>query len=83
LPASDYQREYATGTSQHRCLIPASGFFEWEMEGKRKQPYFISNRDGTPFSFAGIWETWATDEGKPIESCAIHHRLQFPDVTDP
>jgi putative SOS response-associated peptidase YedK len=37
---------------QRRCLIPASGFFEWKTQGKRKQPYFISSRDGTPFSFA-------------------------------
>ena len=56
---------------QRRCLIPASGFFEWKTEGRRKQPYFISSRDGTPFSFAGIWETWITDAGETKESCAI------------
>ncbi|MBA4143555.1 MAG: SOS response-associated peptidase [Nitrosospira sp.] len=56
---------------QRRCLIPASGFFEWKAKGAHKQPHFISSRDGSPFSFAGIWETWATNEGRPIESCAI------------
>lgn len=56
---------------QRRCLIPASGFFEWKTEGRRKQPYFISSRDGTPFSFAGIYETWVTDTGEAKESCAI------------
>ena len=54
---------------QRRCLIPASGFFEWKTEGRRKQPYFISSRDGAPFSFAG--ETWDSDTGETKESCAI------------
>jgi putative SOS response-associated peptidase YedK len=56
---------------QRRCLIPASGFFEWKTEGRRKQPYFISSRDGAPFSFAGVWETWDSDTGETKESCAI------------
>jgi len=56
---------------QRRCLIPASGFFEWKTEDRRKQPYFISSRDGAPFSFAGIWETWGRDTGETKESCAI------------
>ncbi|ABB73358.1 SOS response-associated peptidase [Nitrosospira multiformis] len=56
---------------QRRCLIPASGFFEWKTESRRKQPYFISSRDGAPFSFAGIYETWVTDTGEAKESCAI------------
>lgn len=56
---------------QRRCLIPASGFFEWKAEGKSKQPYFISSQDGTPFSFAGIWETWTADTGESIDSCTI------------
>ena len=54
-----------------RCLIPASGFYEWKTEGRQKQPYFISSREGVPFSFAGIWETWNTDAGEMIESCTI------------
>ena len=57
---------------QRRCLIPASGFFEWKAQGKSKQPYFISSRDGVPFSFAGIWGTWtAVDTGESIDSRTI------------
>ncbi|WP_025040050.1 SOS response-associated peptidase [Nitrosospira briensis] len=56
---------------QRRCLIPASGFFEWKAEGTSKQPYFISSRDGAPFSFAGIWGTWTADTGESIDSCTI------------
>ncbi|WP_143037850.1 SOS response-associated peptidase [Nitrosomonas sp. Nm58] len=55
-----------------RCLIPASGFYEWKplAEGKSKQPFFISAKDGNPLSFAGIWETAMVDE-VVIDSCAI------------
>jgi putative SOS response-associated peptidase YedK len=57
---------------ERRCLIPASGFFEWKAQGKAKQPYFISAKDGMPFSFAGIWGSWtATDTGETIDSCTI------------
>src|SRR5262245_15523794 len=42
-----------------RCLIPASGFFEWKKQPDgRKQPHLIEMRDGSPFSFAGLSERW-------------------------
>lgn len=57
---------------KQRCIIPASGFYEWQQinDGKHKQPYFVTTADGCPTSFAGIWET-ATIDDKTIESCAI------------
>ena len=41
---------------QHRCLVPASGFFEWRREGARKQPYYIRLRDEPLFAFAGLYD---------------------------
>lgn len=39
-----------------RCIIPASGFFEWEkVTPKEKQPYYFSPKDNELFSFAGFW----------------------------
>src|SRR4051812_9351657 len=43
---------------QRRCLVPADGFYEWAKAGGRKQPFHFSLRDGSPFAFAGIWESW-------------------------
>jgi len=42
-----------------RCLVLADGFFEWDHTGaEKKQPYRIALKDGGPFAFAGLWETW-------------------------
>ena len=52
---------------KNRCLIPVSGFYEWEKTGKpRKQPWQIVVEDSTVFSLAGIYETWVN----PIDETA-------------
>jgi putative SOS response-associated peptidase YedK len=55
---------------QRRCLVPASGFYEWVTEGKQKQPLYITHADGSPLTFAGLWERWDKD-GEPLESFTI------------
>ena len=54
-----------------RCLIPATGFYEWKHEGRMKQPYFIKMKNGGLFAMAGLWESWQSPEGKTIDSCTI------------
>jgi len=54
-----------------RCIVPASGFYEWMMTPNGKLPYYITTRDGSPFSFAGIWELWKTPSGEHLETSAI------------
>lgn len=55
----------------HRCIIPSSGFFEWEEKGGKKYPLYVRLKDGSPMSFAGIWDHWKSPEGKIVESCSI------------
>jgi len=45
---------------KRRCLVPATGFFEWKKEplSKSKQPFFIATRSRDIFSFAGLWSIW-------------------------
>lgn len=55
-----------------RCLIPASGFFEWDKKGGSKQPYYIHRVDGQPLALAGLWEHWQSKDGEEaVESCTI------------
>jgi putative SOS response-associated peptidase YedK len=53
-----------------RCLIPADGFYEWKKISSKKQPYYITMKDGQPFAFAGLWDAW-DKEGEKIESFTI------------
>lgn len=53
-----------------RCLVPASGWFEWVRAGTKKQPFYICGAEGKPASFAAIWESW-DKEGEPIETFSI------------
>jgi putative SOS response-associated peptidase YedK len=53
-----------------RCLIPASGFYEWKGVKGRKQPYYIYPKDRELFGIAGITELWQGPDG-PVHTCAI------------
>lgn len=55
-----------------RCLIPASGFFEWTGPKDERQPWYISAKDGMPLIFAGLHDTWRDPEsGDDVKSCTI------------
>ena len=53
-----------------RCLILATGFYEWKKSADKKTPYWIFLKNEEPFAFAGIWDTWGTGE-KQFYSCSI------------
>lgn len=62
---------FRTAFKRRRCIVPASGFYEWEVIGpKEKRPHYISLTSGEPMAFAGLWETWNSPNG-PLESCTI------------
>jgi putative SOS response-associated peptidase YedK len=53
-----------------RCVIPASGYYEWQTTAAGKVPFYIKPEVGNGFAFAGIWDRWQRGE-QVIESCAI------------
>ena len=57
--------------TNHRCLIPADGFYEWKKSGKLKQPYCFEVNDGKLFAFAGLWDRWKDLSGQWIRTCSI------------
>lgn len=46
-----------------RCVVPASGFYEWKSSGGSKTPYYVHPSDDEPFGFAGIWDRWSDEAG--------------------
>lgn len=52
------------------CLIPATGFYEWQQTPAGKQPHHIHRPDNSLFAFAGLWEHWER-ETESIYSCTI------------
>lgn len=78
---------YRAALKQRRCLIPASGFYEWKKEGKEKRPTYIHFDDGRPLSMAGLWEEWTSPDDEVLHTCtivtteandfmaSIHHRM--------
>ena len=55
---------------QRRCLIPATGFFEWQTTEAGKKPYHIHLPEFALFAFAGLWEHWEHDK-ESVYSCTI------------
>jgi putative SOS response-associated peptidase YedK len=55
-----------------RCVVPASGYYEWKATETGKQPYYISAADGSVLSFAGLWDEWRDREtSEVVKSCTI------------
>ncbi len=73
---------------QRRCLIPATGFYEWTKDAVgARLPWYIHPAAARPIVFAGVWQDWAPPGGEPQSTCAIvtctanarlaalHHRM--------
>jgi len=54
-----------------RCLVPASGFFEWKKVGKRKLPFWFRLPNEPLFAFAGLCDTWQGPGGRHFSSYTV------------
>jgi putative SOS response-associated peptidase YedK len=76
-----------------RCVIPTSGYYEWQVTEGVKRPHFIRRKNGESLFLAGLWESWGQGDDEPLVTCTIittatntaleslHHRM--PVVLDP
>jgi putative SOS response-associated peptidase YedK len=58
---------------RRRCLMPVSGYYEWQDTPTGKQPYYFTARDGSPIlTIAGLWDRWRDRAtGHTLQPCAM------------
>ena len=54
-----------------RCLVPASGFFEWQKKGAAKQPMYITLNTGPMLFLAGHFSVWRSADGKELPTFTV------------
>jgi putative SOS response-associated peptidase YedK len=57
--------------ARRRCLVAADGFYEWQVNGKAKQPFAVALADSAPMILAGLWEGWRSPDGEILRSFTI------------
>ena len=64
---------------QSRCLVPANGWYEWQANNGRKQPYYLSS--GTPTALAGVWDHRREDDRDVITFAVLVRSAPEPVAT--
>ena len=62
---------FRSAFKRNRCIVPASGFYEWKTEGKEKRPFYFHPTDGDVFAFAGLMEDWHGPNGEVMVGACI------------
>ena len=63
---------FRSAFKRNRCLIPASGYYEWTATPEGKQPVYFTPANGPALTFAGLWNEWKdTETGQPLKSCTM------------
>lgn len=62
---------FAEAFTHRRCVIPASGFYEWAGPNYARQPYWVHRRDGDLLLFAGLYTNEEADDNRMPASFTI------------
>ncbi len=66
---------FRSAYAKRRCLIPADGWYEWQIvdgpDGPMKQPRYMVPPDGHSIAFAGLYEFWRGGDGPTLSTCTI------------
>jgi putative SOS response-associated peptidase YedK len=63
-------RAFSLPFKRQRCVVPVSGYYEWQKQNGGKVPFHLQPADAEGFAFAGLWDTWQKGERR-IDSCTI------------
>lgn len=72
---------FRNAIKRRRCLLPADGYYEWQVSPARKRPFCIRRRDGAPIAFAGVAETWIGPNGEEVDTVAIITAAASPEMS--
>lgn len=62
---------FRAALKRRRCLVPATGFYEWKKTDSSKTPYYLHLKDNSMFALAGLYEHWRGPDGVTIRSYTI------------
>lgn len=62
---------FRSAFKHRRCIVPVSGYYEWQKGGSGKQPFYIHPTGNPFFPLAGLWERWVGRNGELIESTTL------------
>ena len=57
--AASFREPFSKG---RRCIVPASGYFEWTGPKNDRQPHYFTRADGQPIALAGLWDRWKSND---------------------
>lgn len=73
---------FRTACRERRCLIPATGFYEWYKDAEgRRLPWYFYDPSGAPLVFAGVWQSWESADLR-LETCAIVSTQAGPGMSE-
>lgn len=67
----DSKRSFKTYFKNQRCLVPASGFYEWKGSKGNRIPFYIYPTHEPVFAFAGLYSLWTSPAGETVPSYTI------------
>jgi putative SOS response-associated peptidase YedK len=67
----DVKPSFRAAFRKRRCLVAADGFYEWSARNRGHHPHWFHPRDEGLLAFAGLYESWAFEQGPSIESCTV------------
>jgi putative SOS response-associated peptidase YedK len=67
----DEKPSFRNAYKRRRAIIPATGYYEWQVKDDGKHPMYIHMKDNALIGLAGLWEIWKNPEGEYVRTYAI------------
>ena len=62
---------FRASLKKRRCVVPATGFYEWTRNGKTRTPLYVHMKDDSFFGLAGLYDKWRKPDGSTLLTFTI------------